>query len=366
MIFQNTMQLFKIIFPVLVFAWPFPNLLGQAEYSNILDQTYLEYVDYLPKSLISEKSVGVLIADTRQQGEDMAKIVHPIFAKFGIDVVVYYPIDDLFAGKILTKSLADEFTKREIIQLVFVVKKPSGYQVVITPFSKNEKFVKHGDKAWKMESNALSEIADQLYRMSASLEKKNFLTSDTPEFGNFSYKIKGSRYEAYKPDLKSENLVIFLYSPMIVPEEFRGKQGFDQVKAAIDKYNEKIVQKNEYLKHVFKNYPFPHVFIDEALSDKQLKSKGYTYVLEHLHTTSRIIRRGLKYEEKQGVVDYIAIKMVEGKEEIVQIKGDLPVYKYYVRSISSGTYYLGTKWDVDITNEVALNNHIQLLITQIR
>lgn len=360
------MRLLKIILIAVVFTSGVPKLFAQAEYSDILDRTYLEYVDRLPKNLTSEKSIGVLIADTRVQGEEIAEKAHPTFIKSGVDVVAYYHVDDLFAGSILSKPLADEFVKREIVQLIFIIKKSKGYQVVITPFSKNTAFVKHGKKAWKMESNDLSDIMNQLYLMSASLERKNFLISDSPEYGRFNYKVQGRRYEAYKPDLKSEKLAVPLYLPVDLPNDFADKEGFSKVKIVVENYNAQIKYRNEALRSAFKNYPYPHVFIDELLTEKQLRAKGYSYVLHNLHATSNIIRDLLKYEKKQGVTDYIIMRMTEGKGEVVRLKGDMPVHKYYVRSIPSDTYYLGVKWDADITDEAALNNHVQLLIAEIR
>lgn len=364
--YHSSMYLFKILLIVAVFASGVSKLFAQAEYHDILDLTYLEYVDRLPKNLTSKKSIGVLIANTRVQGEKMAEIAHPTFAKSGVDVVAYYHVDDLFAGNVVSKPLADAFVKREIVQLIFIVKKPNGYQVVITPFSKDAAFVKHGKKAWKMESNDLLDIVNQLYLMSVSLERRNYLISDTPEYGSLNYKVKGRRYEAYKPDLKSEKLAVPLYLPIDLPSEHEGKLGFDKVKNAVDKYNEQIVHRNEIIRNAFKRYPYPHVFIDELLTEKQLRAKGYNYVLHNLHATSNIIRDLLKYEKKPGVTDYIVVRMTEGKGEIVRLKGDLPVYKYYVRSIPSDTYYLGAKWDADLTDEAALNNHVQLLIAEIR
>lgn len=364
--YHSAMRLYKITIILIAFISGVPKLFAQAEYHDILDRTYLEYVDRLPNNLTSEKSICVLIADTRVQGEKMAEIAHPTFAKSGVDVVAYYHVDDLFAGSILSKPLADEFVKREIAQLIFIVKKSSGYKVVITPFSKDAAFVKHGKKAWQMESNDLANIVNQLYLMSASLERKNFLISDAPEYGRFNYKVKGRRYEAYKPDLKSEKLAVPLYLPINLPNDLEGKEGFSKVKIVVDNYNAQVTQRNEAIRNAFKNYPYPHVFIDELLTEKQLRAKGYNYVLHNLHATSNIIRDLLKYEKKQGVTDYISVRMTGGKGEVVRLKGDIPVHKYYVRSIPSDTYYLGAKWDADITDDAALNNHVQLLIAEIR
>lgn len=360
------MRLFKIAIFSLTLTLGVVQLFAQPKYAKILDCTYLEYVDRLPKNLISKKSIGVLIADTRDQAEKMAEAAHPRFAKSGIDVVAYYHVDDLFAGKALSKGLADEFVKREIVQLIFLVRKPTGYRVVITPFSKDDNFVKHGKKAWQMESNQLADIVDQMYRMSVSLEKKNFLVSDSPEMGRITHKVNGRRYEAYKPDLKTEKMAVLLHVKVVLPEELQGKPDFDKIKSNVAKYNQQLNLENEKIRNAFVNYPYPHGFIAEALTEKQLRDKGYNYVLNNIHTTSNTIRELLKYEKKQGVTDYIVVRMNEGKGEVVRIKGDVPVYKYYVRNIPSDTYYLGAKWDADLTDKAALNNHVQLLIAEIR
>jgi hypothetical protein len=356
----------KVVFSLLIVISSLHTILAQAEYANILDRTYLEYVDRLPTNLTSEKSIGVLIADSRAEAEQLAVTAHPTFAKAGVDVVSYYHVDDLFAGKILSKPLAAEFVKREIIQLIFLIKAPTGYTVVITPFSKNEDFIKHGKKAWKMESSQLSDILDQLYRMSASLERKNFLVSDAPEFGRFDHRVSGRRYEAYKPDLKTERLAVPLELPIALPEEFQSGPGYETAKNAIIEHNQRLAERNQHIRNAFANYAYPHVFIEEVLTEKQLREKGYNYVLDNIHITSHVIRNLLKYDKKQGVTDYIVVRMSDGKGEVVRINGDEPVYKYYVRNIPSDTYYLGAKWDADLTLLSSLNNHVQLLISEIR
>ena len=364
--YRDNMSLTKSVFTTIIFFSCLIDLLAQPEHADIIDLTYLEYVDRLPNNLTSGKSVGIMIANTPDEAEELAYTAHPIFAKSGVDVVSYYHVDDLFAGKALSEPLADEFELREIVQLIFLIRKQTGYQVVITPFSKDENFVKHGKKAWKMESNQLFDIVDQVYRMSASLERRNFLISDAPEFGTFSYKVDGRRYEAYKPDLKTEKLAIPLYQLKTLPESLEGKPGYEKTKSAINVHNELLKEKNRQIKNAFSDYPYPHVFIEEPLTEKQLREKGYNYVLNSLHTSGNTIREVLKYEKKPGVTDYIVVRMSEGKGEIVRIKGEAPVYKYFIRNIPSDTYYLGAKWDADLTWIASLNNHVQLLAAEIR
>jgi hypothetical protein len=356
----------KIISLVILVLSIATSVLAQPESRDILDQTYLEYVDRLPKNLISEKSIGVLIADNRASGQKMATEVHPTFAKAGVDVVAYYHVDDLFGGTILSKPLSAEMVKREVLQLVFIIKKAIGYKVVITPFSKDERFVKHGKKAWRMESNQLSEITDQIYRMCASLDRRNFLISDKPEYGRFNYRVKGQRYEAYKPDLKTQKLAVPMYMPIVLPGTIEGKVGLEKTRSIVNQYNLELIGRNEAIKSAFKDYPYPHVFIEEPLTHKQLKDKGFNYVLQRIHATSNTVRDLLKYEQKPGVTDYISVRMKEGKGDIVRLKGDVPAYKYYIKSIAANSYYLGAKWDADLTDEGALNNHVQLLTAEIR
>jgi len=363
---NHFMRSLKFIFSVLLSLISVSISFAQTENIDLIDRTYLEYVDRLPDNLTSEKSVAVLIADTRAQGEKMAVETQPVFAKSGIDAVAYYHIDDLFAGTILSKPIANEFLKREIVQLIFLIKKASGYVVVITPFSKDENFVKHGKKAWRMESRDLADINNQIYRMSTKLERKNFLISEAPEYGRFQHRVAGRRYDAYKPDLKSQKLAVPLFVPITLSEEHQNKPGYDEVAQGVKAYNKSIALKNSEIKQAFVDYPYPHVFIEEELTEKQLRGKGFTYVLHHIHTTSNVIRDLLKYEKKQGVTDYVVVRMTGSQGEVVRINGDVPVYKYYVRNIPGDTYFLGSKWDADYTQMAALNNHVQLMIAQIR
>lgn len=339
------------------------NLFSQPVHNHWLTLNPLEYVDSLPKNISKTKSIAVIVEKDRANGQFLVDKFHPTFIKSGIDPVSYYLVDDLFANKFISEKLSEEFTKREIKYIIVLSHSQQGYELVITPFSKSASFIEAGAKAWRMKSLESKSITRSLYAQAYSLERQNLLVVDKPEFRTPNYPLKGQRREAYKPDLRSETLNIPLFEKKVLDSTQQHPPEFIEI---VNLFNQEVERKNAELKNIFSNYPYPYEFIEGNTLASELIKNNVRYVVEIIHTTNRDIRAVLNYKEKiVGVTEYVTITMKDGQGAIKRISANAPAFKYYIKHLPSNSFYLGTKWDADVTWQEALQNHIGLLVAEI-
>lgn len=339
--------------------------IAQPIHSDLLKRTYLEYVNNLPKYLLTTKSAVILIAPTRKEAEAMAEEAHPTFVKSGIDAVAYYHIDDLFTSDKVAESLIGLLEKREIKYAIVIQKEGETFTLVITALDDGPDYIKQGKKAWKMTNTDLSVITNAIYGQAYSMERQNFLVIDHPEFTPLNVKLKGRRYEAYRPDLKSEMLAIRYFKKLVFPDSVISSPEAEKINEYITSRNAEIDRQNQHLEVAFANYPYPHEFVSDTITDKELNDKSLRYVVEWVHTTNSSVRAILGFSEKTDVTEYVSVNMSNGQGSIKRIPAKDVVYKYYVHHIPSGSNYLGTKWDADVHWEQALQNYLQLMRAEI-
>lgn len=324
----------------------------------------LNYVNQLPEDISQTKSIAIVISSTREKGEVLANEFHPAFVKSGIDPVSYYHVDDLFANEYISEELVKEFIKREIKYLIIINHSFDGYVLVIATFSASNSFIDVEKSAWRLQNTEIKTITRTLYSQAYSLKRKNYLVVDQPEFRVPDVMIKGQRFEAYKPDLRSETLYVPLFQPILLDSTI---QYAENTLLAINNYNNRITKKNQELITLFSTYPFPHEFISKNSSDEELMKNNVRYLLQSIHTTNESIRSILNFKEKTiGVTEYITVTAKEGASSIKRIPTSSPVYKYFIKHLPSNSFYLGTKWDTDITWQESLQNHLKLLEAEIK
>ena len=337
--------------------------ISQTFYKDFLLTHPFQFVDALPVDLLQVKTVGVVISDNRATGESLANKIHPVFVKSGIDPVGYYHIDDLYPGSFAKSALMDDFEKREIKYVIFLCDVRDDIEIVIAPFGNAYDYVSYEPASFRITHKEVTPITRVIYSLASSLERKNFLIVEHPEFQELKGSFKGQRFEAYKPDLKSETLYIPFF------EEIKRDSSQVYSSATLDAirlHNNAVAQMNEELKSTFANYPFPYEFFHYEKDEQLLAKKDIRYVLESVHTINGNARSLLNFKEKNlAVTEYVTVTMNNGQGAIKRIATTAPIYKYYIRHLPSNSYYLGTKWDADEQWQNALSNHIGLLIAEI-
>jgi len=292
----------------------------------------------LPEKLLSTRSAGFY--DYRLTAKELGE-VQLAFQKTGIDAIIYFEIDKLFASKDVTKAFGDYFLKREIVNLIFIEKNDQGYRISITPFSAKENVIEPKQAAWSISNRLLTEALKKLYTTAANQQKKqNLLINDSPETDAKIDAVLGKRNEFFAADLKVD--------PLAVP-----KTG----DPAIDKDLEEIFKNN---------YPLKFKMTEPGISEKELRRQGQLYVLGCIYARGSVIKELLGYDMTKSESALLSLTFQDGKQQLKNIPSNTPVFKFYFKHIDSGNVFLGTKWDADITWQQALLNHIRGMKAELR
>jgi hypothetical protein len=292
----------------------------------------------LPEKLLSTRTAGFYhysISDKELKEVQLA------FQKAGIDVIIYFELDKPFASKDVSKAFGDYLTKREITNLIFIEKGDEGYRITITPFSGKEDIMSPGQRAWSTSNRLLTEALKTLGRTASSAQKKeNLLINDAPETDAVINPILGKRNEFYASDLTVDLLAV-------------PKTGDD----AID----------HDLEEIFKNnYPLKFKMTDPGVAEKELRRQGHLYVMCFVYSRGSVARELLGYDMSKSESAFLSITYADGQQQLKNISGNTPVFKFYFRHIDSGNVFLGTKWDADTNWQQALLNHIMGMKAELR
>ena len=263
------------------------------------------------------------------------------FQRTGIDAIVYFELDRLFASKDVSKAFDLYLTKREITNLVFLEKDDQGYRLTITPFTGKDNIIEPKQPAWSTSNPLLTEALKTLYQTAANQQKKeNLLVNDAAETDAKINFILGKRNEFYATDLKVD--------PLAIP-----KTG-----------DEKIDQE---LEEAFKNnYPLKFKLTEPGLSEAELRKQGQLYVMCFLYTRGEVAKDLLGYDMAKTESAFLSVTYPEGQQQLKNIPSNAPVFKFYFKHIDSGNVFLGTKWDADLTWQQALLNHIRGMKAELR
>lgn len=286
----------------------------------------------IPEEIMSRRSV--VLHSTSVTPEEI-KTMHEGLIRAGIDPVAYYETDRILAGGDSEKAYNKYFTRREISCIVFIQKKPEGFSAYLTQYNGRPDFVSDGQNAWSTQAQTLSQLMNDIYRSALSTyQKKNLLINDVAETGLPVKVIEGQRNETFPYDLKVDNL-------------------------AVPKFTDSLATKE--LTEIFKTYPLRHQFTDNTIPDKDLRNKGFLYVLCVIHARGSITKDVLGYSVTKSESAFVSVTWPGADMQLKNISADTDVYKFYVRHIDSGNVFLGTKWDADVTWQQALTNFIRAL-----
>ncbi|HZB15237.1 MAG TPA: hypothetical protein VE467_19520, partial [Chryseolinea sp.] len=259
----------------------------------------------------------------------------------GVDAIIYFEKDKLFASKDVMKAFGDYLVKREIANLVFIDKNTQGFRIIITPFSGKENVIEPKQTAWSTTNRLLTEALKSLYTTAANSQKKqNLLVSEAPETDAKIDPILGKRNDFYASDLKVD--------PLAIP-----KTGDE----AIDKELEEIFKNN---------YPLKFKMTEPGVPEKELRRQGQLYVLGVIYSRGAVAKELLGYDMTKSESALLSVTYPDGQQQLKNIPSNTPVFKFYFKHIDSGNVFLGTKWDADVTWQQALLNHIRGMKAELR
>lgn len=313
----------KLILPILLISF---TLSAQVEIPAPLTQ--LRTGGPLPEKIMSGRSV-VLYSPllTKKEIDDL----HAGLVRSGIDAVVYFEIDRVFAGSDVEDAFNKYFSTREIECLVICDKQENKYSVTITPFNAKAGFVEPGQSAWSTSDAYLKEALRQLYSQALnSYKKENLLISEVPEVNLSVTVITARRTEAFATDLKMDGL-------------------------AVQKFGD---DRDAELEEIMKSYPFKYKLVDADIPEPELRKQGLFYILRFVHSRGPTAKALLGYEVREGETALVSVTYDNGVERVKTIPAETPVYKFYFRQIEFNNVFLGTKWDADVSWQKGLQNFI--------
>lgn len=284
----------------------------------------------IPEEIMSKRSV-VLHSSSITAQEIIT--IHEGLIRAGIDAVAYFEVDRVLAGGDSEKAYNKYFNRREVSCLVFIQRKSNGFSCYLTLYNGKPDFVNQDQIAWNANASTLSQLMSDIYRSALSgYQKKNLLINEIPETGLPVRVVEGARSETFPYDLKVDNL-------------------------AVPKFTDSIATKE--LAEIFKTYPLRHQLTDNTVADKDLRNKGFLYVLCVLHARSGVAKEVLGYPVTKSESAFVSVTYPSTEMQLKNIPADTEVYKFYVRHIDSGNVFLGIKWDADVTWQQALANFIR-------
>jgi hypothetical protein len=284
----------------------------------------------LPEGIMSKRSV-VLHTSTVTPKE--IATIHEGLIRAGIDAVAYFESDRVLAGGDAEKAYTKYLTKREISFVVFIQKKSSGFSCYITAYNGKPDFVSDAQTGWSTSASTLSQLMNEIYRTALSnYQKKNLLINETAETELPVRVVEGARNETYAYDLKIDNL-------------------------AVPKFTDSVATRE--LSEIFKTYPLRYQLTDNTMSEKDLRTKGFLYVICVMHGRSGVVKDLLGYKVNQSESAFVSVTYPGTEIQLKNIPAETEVYKFYVRHIDSGNVFLSTKWDADTGWQQALLNFIK-------
>lgn len=284
----------------------------------------------LPEAVMNKRSV--VLYSTNITVKELTTI-HENFIRTGIDAVAYFETEKVLAGGDAEKAYSKYLTKREIACLFFIQKKNNGFSCSITTYNNKADFVDNGQVVWSKESSTLNGLMNDVYRTALSgYKKQNLLINDVAETDLPVKIIEGNRNELFPYDLKVDNLAVPTFADSAATKE---------------------------LESIFKTYPLRYQLTDNKIADRDLRNKGFLYVVCVVHGRSAIAKEVLGYTVNRSETAFVSVTYPETQMQLKNIPADVPVYKFYIRHIDSGNVFLGNKWDADTSWQQALQNFIK-------
>ncbi len=291
----------------------------------------LQFTGNVPAELLAKRSC-VFYASSFTN--DQLNTIQQSFQKSGIDAVAYFNTAMVFAGNDVISKMVEHLNKREISFIALLSKNAENYSFTFTSFNGNDEFVNKGQPGWKVEDASLNNALQNIYRSTVNNQPiKNLLINSYPE-KNFPITIiEGRRSDFFAIDLKVDRLAVPWF---------------------------KDAAQDSTLAQFFReNYPFSYGMVEPGLDKKELRNKGFHYLLSYLYTEGTIAKELLGYPITSKESAITSVTYPNGSLQLKTLPAEMPVFKFYMKHIESGNVFLGTKWDGDVTWQDALRNNIK-------
>jgi hypothetical protein len=292
----------------------------------------------VPMELLARKSI-LLYDPTIEQ--NILNQIQPGFQAAGIDAVLHYPMDMPLSNKDVNVEFVKYLNGRDIQFIIFLRKSGNQYEFIFAPYNKTVAWFEAETPVWKITGIDLNETLLSIRRTAmASQKKKNLLINEIPETELHLNPVAGNHYEFYAIDLRVDKLAII-------------KTGDTQA--------------DQQLEEFFKvNYPLAFTFFDAGSDEREIRNKGYLYLLEFIHCNAYSAMKLLGYDTSVPAHTLSSISFENGSLQIRALPASANIYKFYFKHLENGNIYLGQRWDASEDWMQALVNQIAGLKAELK
>ncbi|MCF6353229.1 MAG: hypothetical protein L3J06_09490 [Cyclobacteriaceae bacterium] len=346
-------------------------LFAQDEEINVAGLIFLNYTGSLPETIRSGKTI-VLVNTTKvlaeqtfnKTAEPLIEEAHAVFTKAGIDVVGYYSLKQIFAGKDSQYGFSEAWKKREIkniivlSRVVFQKKKKevTRYVILASKFNGKPSLYSNGQVGWKAQGKDFDKVLAKVASAANKYNRKNLLINDSPEFFDDVKMVWGEHVEGYLTDLDFGKMAVPTFKMVDIPSPKPTGVINNLVAKQVEESNALNVKNNKVLTEKMKGYDYRYELVDPSISDIELSKNGFSYILQRLYAPGIDIKKLLNYKVNEDQDTYTTQIYKDGKLIVRRIPANGLVYKYYIKHLRTGNIYLGPKWDADETWGEALDH----------
>lgn len=347
-------------------------IIAQDEEINVAGLVFLDYKGALPETIRSGKTV-VLVNITKvlaeqtfnKTAEPLIEEAQAVFTKAGIDVVGYYSLKQVFAGKDSQYGFSEAWKKREIKNIIIISrvvyqkkkKEVTRYVILATTFNGTSSFYSNGQVGWKAQGKDFGKVLAKVATATNKFDRKNLLVNERPEYFDDVKMVWGEHVEGYLTDLDFGKLAVPMFKTVVIPSPKPTGVINNLVAKQVEESNALNAKNNRTLEEKIKtSYGYKYEMVDPAISDIELSKNGYSYILLRLYSPGIDIKRLLNYKVDEDQDSYTTVIYKDGKSIMRRIPANGLVYKYYIKHLRTGNVYLGPYWDADETWGAALDH----------
>lgn len=290
----------------------------------------LKSSDVAPDGLLASRA-AVLFSTEYAQKE--LEEIQTGFQQIGIDAVSYVESERALAGRDLMNAYGRYFGTRDVKFIILLKKEKQEYQFNFVSFHAQPGWTQPDQSNWFIHSTDLKSLMRIIFRALVSAQKRqNFLINDFPERGGPPGVMVSRREEDWANGLKVFKIAV-------------PKMGEPQADKELE----------AYLKE---NFHAKYELVEPDANEKELLEKEFIYILRFIHTRGSLAKDILGYDMSKSESALATVNYPNGALQLKTIPSSNSVYKFYLKNLEDGLFYLGRKWDADITWQEALKNHI--------
>ena len=290
----------------------------------------LKPIDVAPDGLLSSRSATFFSPDYSQKELEE---IQTGFQQIGVDAVCYVESEKALAGRDLMNAYGRYFISRDIKFLIFMKKDKEEYQVNFVLFNAKSSWIEPGQFTWFVHSPTLRGLLQTIFRALISSQKRqNFLVNDFPERNGPLSTIGGRREEDWAPGVR-----VF--------------------KIAVPRIGELEADKELEL-YLKENFHSKYELVEPDANEKDLLENKFVYVLRFIHTRGSLAKEILGYDMSKSESALATVNYPNGALQLKTIPSGNSIYKFYIKNIEEDVFYLGRKWDADLTWQAALKNYV--------